>query len=71
MPADANKTFSVLLVDDSTEDRLLFKSSLWHATRLRLVAEAGDGREAMDYFEGRGQFTDRDKFPRPICCSST
>jgi len=65
MPDAPNKTFSMLLVDDSTEDRLLFKNSLWYATRLRLVAEAGDGREAMDYFEGLGQFADRDKFPLP------
>jgi CheY-like chemotaxis protein len=55
----------MLLVDDSTEDRLLFKNSLWHATRLRVVAEAADGREALDYFEGCGKFTDREKFPRP------
>jgi CheY-like chemotaxis protein len=65
MPAAPDKTYSVLLVDDSTEDRRLFKSSLWHATRLRLVAEAGDGREALDYFEGHGLFADRDKFPLP------
>jgi CheY-like chemotaxis protein len=65
MPAAPDKTFSMLLVDDSTEDRLLFKNSLWHATKLRLVAEAGDGREAQDYFEGRGQFADREKFPLP------
>ncbi len=57
--------FSVLLVDDSSEDRFLFKSSLWRATRLRLVAEVADGREALDYFEGRGQFADRNTFPLP------
>jgi CheY-like chemotaxis protein len=65
MPAAANKTFFVLLADDSSEDRLLFKVSLWHTTRLRLVAEAEDGREAMDYFEGRGRFAEREKFPLP------
>ena len=65
MPAAPDKTFSMLLVDDSTEDRLLFKNSLWQTSRLRLVAEAGDGREALDYFEGRGRFADRDKFPLP------
>ncbi|HXC99695.1 MAG TPA: response regulator [Verrucomicrobiae bacterium] len=65
MPADPHKIFPMLLVDDSPEDRHLFKSSLRHDTRLRLVAEAGDGREALDYFEGRGRFADRDKFPLP------
>jgi CheY-like chemotaxis protein len=65
MPAAAKKTFSVLLVDDSSGDRLLFKDSLWRTTRLRLVADAADGREALDYFEARGQFADRDKFPLP------
>jgi CheY-like chemotaxis protein len=65
MPAPADKTFFVLLADDSSGDRLLFKSSMQHTTRLRLVAEAGDGREALDYLEGRGQFADRDKFPLP------
>jgi CheY-like chemotaxis protein len=57
--------YSVLLADDSSEDRFLFKGSLWHTTRLRLVAEAEDGREAIDYFEGCGQFADREKFPLP------
>jgi CheY-like chemotaxis protein len=65
MPAPANKTIFVLLADDSSEDRLLFKSSMQHTRRLRLVAEAGDGREAMDYFEGRGRFADRGRFPLP------
>jgi CheY-like chemotaxis protein len=65
MPAAADKKFSMLLVDDSTEDRRLFKSSLSQATRLRLVAEAGDGQEALNYFEGLGQFADRDKYPLP------
>lgn len=65
MPAPADKTFFVLLADDSSGDRLLFKSSMQHIRRLQLVAEAGDGREALDYFEGRGQFADREKFPLP------
>jgi CheY-like chemotaxis protein len=65
MPAAVKKTFFVLLVDDSSEDRLLFKDSLWRTTRLRLVADAADGRAALDYFMGRGQFADRNKFPLP------
>jgi CheY-like chemotaxis protein len=64
MPA-AQRSFLVLLADDSSEDRLLFKNSLWCTTRLRLVAEAADGREALDYFEGKGRFSEREKFPLP------
>ena len=65
MPAAAKQNFFVLLADDSSQDRLLFKNCLWCAARLRLVAEVGDGREALDYFDGFGQFADRDKFPLP------
>jgi CheY-like chemotaxis protein len=64
-PADPDKIFFVLLADDSSADRLLLKNSLRRTPRLRLVAEVGNGREAQDYFEGRGQFADRDKFPLP------
>ena len=32
---------------------------------IAVVADVAEGREALDYFEGRGQFADRDKFPLP------
>ena len=65
MPDPGNKLFSVLLVDDSLDDRLFFKNSLRATSRLRLLAEIEDGQVALDYFEGRGQFADRERFPLP------
>lgn len=65
MPAAVNRSFFVLLADDSSEDRVLFKNSLPAASRLRIGAEVVDGREALDYFKGLGRFADRDKFPLP------
>jgi CheY-like chemotaxis protein len=65
IPAGAKRPFFILLADDSSEDRVLFKDSLHVTERLQLGAEVGDGREALDYFEGRGRFADRDQFPLP------
>jgi CheY-like chemotaxis protein len=64
LPA-AKRAFFMLLADDSSEDRLLFKNSLHVTERLRLGAEVVDGREALDYFEGLGPFADREQYPLP------
>jgi CheY-like chemotaxis protein len=57
--------FFVLVADDSDDDRLLIKTALQRATRLKLVGEATDGLETIAYFKGQGPFGDRERFPLP------
>jgi CheY-like chemotaxis protein len=57
--------YSVLLADDSEDDRMLFKLALRKVRNLRLVGAAQDGDQAIAYLEGRGEFVNREKFPYP------
>jgi CheY-like chemotaxis protein len=59
------KTYSVLLVDDSEDDRLFMRRAVQKTDRLKLVGEVCDGEEAIAYLEGRGEFKDREKHPFP------
>lgn len=59
------KKFRILLVDDSSDDRMLYKLALRKLDFLHLVAEAEDGVEAVHYLKGEGAFADRERFPLP------
>lgn len=50
----------ILLVEDSADDELLIKRSLKKAHVLNEVVVARDGRDALDFFEGIGEFEGRD-----------
>jgi len=65
MTKHAHESYHVLLADDSDADRLLFKMALHRATRLRLVAEVSNGRDAIAYLNGDAHFADRRRFPLP------
>ena len=56
---------SVLLADDSEDDRMLFQLALRKLPDLKLVGVAQDGDQAIAYLSGRDQFSDRSKFPYP------
>ena len=59
------QTYSVLLADDSDDDRLLFQLALRKVPGLHLVGTALDGDQVIAYLAGRGEFHDREKFPFP------
>jgi CheY-like chemotaxis protein len=59
----ANHT--VLLIEDSVDDALLMKRALEKAGITRSVHLARDGREAMEYLTGAGQFSNRQAYPLP------
>jgi CheY-like chemotaxis protein len=65
MSNNPKEHFFVLIADDSESDRLLLKTAMQKATRLKIVAEATDGLQTIAYFKGHGPFGDREQFPLP------
>jgi DNA-binding NarL/FixJ family response regulator len=57
--------YTLLLVDDSEDDRLFMRRAISANPRLMIVGEVGDGDLAIDYLAGRGAFADREKHPLP------
>src|SRR5581483_10241577 len=55
----------VLVAEDSPDDLHFLRKALATTTRLELVAAVQDGDEAIAYFEGKGRFADRGRFPLP------
>jgi CheY-like chemotaxis protein len=58
-------THTVLLVDDSEDDRFFMRKSLERSSILTVIGETRDGQEAMDYLTGEGIFGDRQAYPIP------
>jgi len=50
----------ILLVEDSADDELLITRSLKKSRILNEVVVARDGPDALDFFEGKGEFAGRD-----------
>jgi CheY-like chemotaxis protein len=59
------KDHTVLLVDDSEDDRLFMRRTLRQNPKLTIVWEACNGEEAIAYLSGQAQFADRNKYPFP------
>ncbi len=55
----------ILLVEDDQNDVLLTKLAFEQAGIENPLHVVGDGREALDYFEGTGEYADRQKYPLP------
>lgn len=55
----------ILIADDFADDVDLFKIALQQTGVTNPVFVARDGREAIEYFEGKGAFADRASFPLP------
>lgn len=55
--------YSVFLVDDSDDDRLFMRMALERSSKLKIIGEACDGEEAIDYLKGNGPFKDRQAHP--------
>lgn len=57
---------TVLLVEDSPDD-VFFVERAWKKAEIsHTLRVAKDGREAIDYLSGKGDFADRKKYPLPI-----
>jgi CheY-like chemotaxis protein len=57
---------AVLLVEDNPDDAFLMKSA-WKSARIsNPLPLVTDGEQALDYLHGRGDYSDRRKFPMPV-----
>lgn len=55
----------ILQVEDDANDVLLLQHAFERAGITNPVRVATDGQMAIDYFEGKGSFSDRTRFPLP------
>ncbi len=56
----------ILLVEDDANDVILIQRALQKAKILNPLQVVGDGEEAIAYFQGKGEFADRNRFPLPV-----
>jgi CheY-like chemotaxis protein len=56
---------TILLVDDSKDDRVLLKRAFFKAGILNPVQEVNTGNEAIQYLRGDGVYQDRVEYPFP------
>ena len=56
---------AILLVEDNEDDVFLMKRALKSAGITNPLQVVEDGQRAVDYLAGKGQFSDREKYPFP------
>lgn len=61
----SKQKYSILLVDDSEDDRLFLRLAILHHPRMCVAGEVSDGESAVEYLEGQGCYQDREKYPFP------
>jgi DNA-binding response OmpR family regulator len=54
----------ILLVDDSENDIEIIRRAVERAGLQNRIVAINDSEEVMAYFEGRGRYEDRDKYPK-------
>jgi CheY-like chemotaxis protein len=59
------EVYSVLLADDSEDDRLFIRRALRRIPRFILAGEVTDGVAATAWLSGEGDYENRQKFPFP------
>jgi two-component system response regulator len=60
-----DQLLTILLVDDSGDDRFFFRRALSRAGLQTQLFEAEDGVEAVEFLSNQGRFSDPAAFPRP------
>jgi CheY-like chemotaxis protein len=55
----------ILLVEDNEDDVFLMHRALEKASLKPLMQIAKDGRQALEYLQGVGKYTDREAYPLP------
>lgn len=59
------QSITILLADDSEDDRLMTRDALKESMVSNVVREVEDGEELMDYLLHRGDFAGAEASPRP------
>lgn len=62
---EADKTVSILLVEDNPDHAELTLKALKNGATAQQVYWVKDGQEALDFLQQRGRFTDTSAAPRP------
>jgi CheY-like chemotaxis protein len=57
--------FTLLLVEDDPNDILLIQRAFAKASLVNPIKIVRDGEEALHYFRGTGEFSDRTRYPLP------
>jgi CheY-like chemotaxis protein len=65
IPRAAGQKYSVLLIDDSEDDRLFIGMALRRYPSFCVVGEVSDGEDAIAYLSGAGDYGDRQRHPFP------
>ena len=55
----------ILLVEDNEDDIFIMQKAIKRAGIAAPIFVVEDGRKALDYVEGRGEFADRSRYPLP------
>ena len=56
---------TVLLAEDDQDDRYLISEALDESGSKNQLLIVNNGEQLLDYLKNRGQFTDKEKYPRP------
>jgi len=56
---------TILVAEDSPDDALFFRLACNAAKQDHRLHFVADGKEAIDYLQGKGQFADRQSYPSP------
>ena len=56
---------TILLAEDDENDAFLFRAAFKQAGVPNLVAHVPDGKQAIDYLQGAGIYSDRIRYPLP------
>jgi len=57
---------TILLVEDDADDALLMRRAFSRARLANPLQIVQDGEEAIEYLEGTGKYSDRNRFPLPL-----
>lgn len=59
------KPITILMADDSEDDRMMTREALEESFVINELREVEDGEELMDYLQRRGKYSDPRDSPRP------
>jgi CheY-like chemotaxis protein len=65
MNREPSTKHSVLIADDSTENRFFIERALCYSSRLQVVGSVRNGTEVIQYLTGQDRFSDRKLWPIP------